>query len=136
MALDRPVEQLSDDELLEALGTSEDPAGRGFDEETQMRVLAHELVKARGRLAYYRTLYSTFVPEGKRYMIENLADSEEEAGGLPVKLAFTDDDDQARELEADDAVVVWTEQDLLDALRQELLLRDYFTDLLDEVKVG
>ncbi len=133
MSIDRPVEQLSDDELLEAFDTAEDPAGRGFDEQTQMRVLAHELLKARGRLAYYRTLYASFMPEGQRYMIENLLDSEEEVGGRPVKLAFTDDDEQARELSTDDDVMVWTEQDLLDALRQELLLHDYFTDLLDEI---
>ena len=130
--MDRSVEQLTDDEVLATFGTAEDPQARGFDEETQLRVLAHELVKARGRLAYYRTLYASFVPEGKRYMIENLADDREDVE-RPVKLAFTDDDDQARELEADDAVMVWTEPELLDALRQELMLHDYFTDLLDEM---
>ena len=87
--------------------------------------------RARGRLIHYRTLYATFAAEGKRYMIENLAD--EDTAGLPGKLAFTSDDDHAHELLADDAVVVWTEQDLLDALRQELLLHDYFADLLDEM---
>lgn len=135
MENDRSVAEMSDEEVLAAFGTAEDPARRGFDEETQLRVLAHELVKARGRLSYYRTLYSSFVPEGKRFMIENLADGDD-VEGLPVKLAFTDDEEHARELELSDDVVVWMEGELLDALRQELMLHDYFTDLLDELSVG
>ncbi len=131
MELDRSVEELSDDEVLTTFGTARDPENWGFDEETQARVLAHELLKARGRLTHYRTLYAAFAPEGKRYMIENLAD--DDSAGLPLKLAFTDDDAQAEELLTDDDVTVWTEPELLDALRQELLLHDYFTDLLDEL---
>ena len=131
MELERSVEELSDDEVLATFGTARDPENWGFDEETQARVLAHELLKARGRLIHYRALYAAFAPEGKRYMIENLAD--DDSAGLPLKLAFTNDDAQAEELLTDDDVTVWTEPELLDALRQELLLHDYFTDLLDEL---
>lgn len=130
----QPVEELSDDELLAAFGTTPDLAGRGFDEETQMRVLAHELVRARDRLGYYRTLYASFVPENKRFMIENL-DEEGDGGDRPVKLVFTNDESQALELESNADVAVWTEQELLDALKQELTLHDYFTDLLNELVV-
>lgn len=131
MEIERSVEELTDEEILTAFGTATDVERQGFDDETKSRVLAHEFIRARGRLAHYRTLYATFAAEGKRYMIENLADGDTAA--LPAKLAFTNDDEHAHELLADDSVAVWTEQELLDALRQELLLHDYFADLLDEI---
>jgi len=131
--LDRPVERLTDNELLAACGTAEEPERRGFDDATQVRVLAHELVAARGRLGYYRALYAAFLPEGRRYMIENLADGDDGSGNVPGKLTFTSDDDEAEELADNDAVMVWTEELLLDALRQQLTLHDYFTDLLGEL---
>ncbi len=131
MENDRSVAAMNDEEVLAAFGTAEDPARRGFDEETQLRVLAHELVKARGRLSYYRTLYSSFVPEGKRFMIENLADGDD-VQGLPVKLAFTDDGAEARRLEESPGVTIWTEPELLDALTQERAILDFFTTMLGE----
>jgi len=62
--LTQPVEQLSDEELLRAFGTGSDPDERGFDVATQCRVLAHELVAVRGRLASYRAMYAEFAPAG------------------------------------------------------------------------
>jgi hypothetical protein len=66
-------------------------------------------------------------------MMENLADGDDGSGNVPGKLTFTGDDDEAEELAHNDAVVVWTEEILLDGLRQQLTLHDYFTELLDEL---
>ena len=132
--LTQPIEQLSDDDLLRAFDTAEGPDRRGFDTATQLRVLAHELMAARGRLAYYRTLYSSFLPAGHRFMIENLADDEEDgADTVPAKLVFTSDINEVMELQENEAVTVWTEDELLDMLRQQVILHDYFTDLLAEM---
>lgn len=131
MDVERSVEGLPDNEVLAAFGTAEGADGRGFDEEVKGRVLAHEFIRARGRLAYFRTLYATFAAEGQRYMIENLDD--DDTAGRTAKVTFSNDDSHAQELLTDDTVVVWTEQELLDALRMELLLHDYFADLLDEL---
>ncbi len=84
------VEQMSDEQVLAAFGTAEDPAGRGFDEATYARVLAYELVRSRQRLTHYRTLYSSFIGEGKLYMVENL-DEIGDGDGIPAKLVFSDD---------------------------------------------
>ena len=131
--LTKPVEQLSDEELLRAFGTGSDPDERGFDVATQCRVLAHELVAVRGRLASYRAMYAEFAPAGHRFMIENLADDEEGDNAVPAKLVFTSDVDEVLDLQEREAVAVWTEEELLDALRQQVLLHDYFTDLLNEL---
>ena len=124
---------MGDAEVLAAFGTAEEPAGRGFDEATYARVLAYELVRSRQRLAYYRTLYASFVGEGKLYMIENL-DEIGDGVGVPAKLVFSDDPSHVRGLEESAPVVVWTEPDLLEELAKERAVLDYFTDLLDELE--
>ena len=129
----QPVELMTDDQVLTTFGTAEDPAGRGFDEATHTRVLAYELVRARNRLAHYRTLYASFLEVGKPYMIENL-DETDGGGAVPAKLVFTDDPDQAQAAEDGAPVIVWTEPALLDALAQERAVHDFFTDLLDELE--
>ena len=132
--LTRSVEQLNNEELLRAFDTGSDPDGRGFDVAMQCRVLAHELVAARGRLDYYRAMYGQFATAGHRFMIENLIDEEEAAdGAVPAKLVFTSDVDEVLELQEREAVAVWTEEELLDMLRQQVILHDYFTDLLNEL---
>jgi hypothetical protein len=132
--LTRSVEQLNNEELLRAFDTGSDPDGRGFDVAMQCRVLAHELVAARGRLDYYRAMYSQFATAGHRYMIENLTDEDKGAdGAVPAKLIFTSDVDEVLELQEREAVAVWTEEELLDMLRQQVILHDYFTDLLNEL---
>ena len=132
--LTRAVEQLNDEELLRAFGSGSDPDGRGFDVATQCRVLAHELVAARGRLSSYRTMYAEFAAAGRRFMIENLDDDEEGDGSaVPAKLLFTSDVDEVLDLEERETVAVWTEEELLDVLRQQVILHDYFTDLLNEL---
>lgn len=129
----QPVEMMTDDELLETFGTSEDPDRRGFDEITHTRVMASELVRARNRLAHYRTLYAAFIEAGKPFMIENL---DERDGDLPVKLVFTDDASHVLEIEEqpEPDVVIWTEPALLEALTQERAVHDFFTALLDELE--
>jgi len=129
----QPVELLSDAEVLAKFGTAEDPGRRGFDDETQTRVFAYELVRARGRLAHYRTLYTSFVHEGKPYMIETLDETLDD-GGVPAKLVFSDDAEQALELSDDPDVIVWVEPLLLDALTRERAVLDFFNDLLDELE--
>ena len=132
--LTRPVEQMNDEELLRAFGTGSEPDERGFDVATQCRVLAHELVAARGRLAYYRAMYAEFAPAGHRFVIENLADDEEgDDSVVPAKLVFTSDVNEVLELQEREAVAIWTEEELLDMLRQQVILHDYFTDLLNEL---
>ncbi len=126
------VERMTDDEVLTAYATAEDPTERGFDDATYARVLAYELVRARNRVAHYRTLYTAFVETGKPYMIENL-DEEGDGAAIPAKLVFSDDPDHVRGLEEGAGVVVWTEPELLDALVQERAVLDYFADLLDEL---
>jgi hypothetical protein len=128
-----PVQQMTDDEILTAFATTEDPAARGFDDATYARVLAYELIRARNRVAHYRTLYTSFAETGKPFMIENLDELDGDGGAVPVKLVFSDDPEHVRGLEEDAGVVVWTEPELLDALVQERAVLDYFTDLLDEL---
>ena len=125
------VERMTDDEVLATFGTSEEFAHRGFDEATEARVLAYEMVRARGRLTYYRTLYAAFLEAGKPYMIENL-DESQDGSTVPVKLVFSEDPDHVRGLEDSADVVVWTEPELLAALTQERTIHDFFTELLDE----
>ena len=127
------VERMTDEQVLATFGTAEDPAGRGFDEATYTRVLAYELVRARSRLAYYRTLYASFAEVGKPYMIENL-DEAEDGEAVPAKLVFTDDTEHVLGLEDSADVIVWTEPELLDALMRERAVLDFFTDLLDELE--
>jgi hypothetical protein len=129
----RSVESMSDYEVLSTFGTAEEPERRGFDEATHTRVLAYELVRARNRLAHYRTLYTAFAEAGKPYMIENLDDGED-LGGVPAKLVFTDDAGHVLETEERPDVVIWTEPALLDALLQERAVHDFFTELLDELE--
>ncbi len=125
------VQRMTDEDILTTFGTAEDPAHRGFDDETQARILAYELVRARSRVAFYRTLYASFIEAGQPYMIENLDDTEN-GDAVPVKLAFTDDAAEARRLEAGPGVTVWTEPELLDALTQERAILDFFTTMLGE----
>ncbi len=125
------VQRMTNDELLATFGTAEDLVGRGFDDETQARILAYELVRARSRIAFYRTLYASFVEEAQPYMIENLDDSGD-GDTVPVKLAFTDDGAEARRLEESAEMTVWTEPALLDALTQERAILDFFTTMLGE----
>jgi hypothetical protein len=137
-AVDVPnsVELMSDERVLATFDTSEDPAARGFDDETHTRVVAWALVRAHGRLAYYRALYAAFIEVGKPFMVENL--DEEDSGGddAPAKLIFSDDPDHVLGLEQEAAVVVWTEPELLSALVHERAVQDYFTDLLDELALA
>jgi hypothetical protein len=131
----QPVESMTDDEMLAAFGTSEDPARRGFDEAAHTRVLAYELVRARNRLAYYRTLYASFVDAGKPFMVENLDDGDGASeGGIPAKLIFSDDAGRILEIDERPDVVIWTEPMLLDALTHERAILDFFTELLDELE--
>lgn len=129
----QPVESMTDAEMLATFGTSEEPARRGFDEATHTRVLAYELVRARNRLAYYRTLYASFIDAGKPFMVENLDDGDGVGGGIPAKLIFSDDAGHILEVEERPDVVIWTEPMLLDALAQERAVHDFFTELLDEL---
>ena len=129
----QPVERMTDEQVLATFGTAEDPAARGFDAATYTRVLAYELVRSRSRLAYYRTLYASFVEVGKPYMIENL-DEAQDGDAVPAKLVFTDDADHVLGLEDSADVIVWTEPELLDALMRERTVQDFFTDLLDELE--
>ncbi len=132
MDTEQSVETLSDEQVLAAFGMATDPAAWGFDATTQARVLAFELVRARNRVDHYRALYATFLEAGKPYMVENLDDAGDGAG-LPAKLVFTDDVDHVAELEANGAVEIWTELELLRALTQERTVQEFFTDLLDEL---
>jgi hypothetical protein len=127
------VESMSDQQVLATFGTAADAAHRGFDEATRTRVMAYELVRARNRLAYYRTLYAAFVEAGKPFMIENLDDGGSDCG-IPVKLVFTDDAGHVVDVEERPDVVIWTEPALLDALVQERAVQDFFTELLDELE--
>jgi hypothetical protein len=125
------VQRMTDEQLLATFGTAEDPVDRGFDDATQARVLAYELVRARSRVAFYRTLYASFIEAGQPYMIENLAETGN-GDTVPVKLTFTDDATKARRLEERSGVTVWTEPELLDALTQERAILDFFTTMLGE----
>jgi hypothetical protein len=129
----RPVESMTDDEVLATFGTSEEPDRRGFDEATHTRVLAYELVRGRNRLEYYRTLYAAFIEAGKPFMIEALDDGSSD-GGIPAKLIFSDDTGHVLDIEERQDVVIWTEPALLDALAQERAVHDFFTELLDELE--
>jgi hypothetical protein len=129
----QPVETMTDEQVLATFGTSENPERRGFDEATQTRVLAYELVRARNRLAYYRALYASFVGAGKPYMVENL-DDDTSGNGVPAKLIFSDSADHVLEVEDRPDVIIWTEPMLLDALSQERAVHDFFTELLDELE--
>jgi hypothetical protein len=131
----RPVEAMTDDEVLATFGTSEDPAQRGFDEATHTRVMASELVRARNRLAHYRTLYAAFLEAGEPFMIENL-DENTSGVGIPAKLVFTSDASHVIARGGQPEVVVWTEPTLLDALAQERAIHDFFTLLLNELELA
>ena len=133
MEILQPVESMTDEEVLATFGTSDDPEHRGFDEVIHTRVVATELVRARNRLAYYRTLYAAFIETGKPFMIENLDDDSSD-GTIPAKLVFTEDADHLAEIGEQPEVVIWTEPVLLDALAQERAVHDYFTALLDELE--
>jgi hypothetical protein len=125
------VEAMTDAQTLAAFGTGTETATRGFDEATHTRVMAAELVRARQRLAHYRTLYAAFLEAGEPMMIENLDDAGG-AGAVPAKLVFTDDATPVRDTAASD-VVVWTEPALLEALTRERTIADFFTAVLDEL---
>jgi hypothetical protein len=126
------VQGMSDAEALAAFATSADVATRGFDEATHTRVMATEMVRARQRLAHYRTLYAAFLEAGEPVMIENL-DEVAGAGAVPAKLVFTDTIPVEGGAESAN-VTVWTEVSLLEALRRERTIADYFTALLDELE--
>ncbi|MGH2601401.1 MAG: hypothetical protein ACRDJ9_18695, partial [Dehalococcoidia bacterium] len=113
----QPVELMTDDEVLATFGTAEEPQSRGFDEATHTRVVAYELVRARHRLAYFRTLYSSYIEGGKPFMVENLDDGASD-GGVPAKLIFTDDAGHVLEIEEQPNVFIWTEPALLEAMTQ------------------
>ena len=126
------VERMTDDRVLAAFGTAEDPAARGFDDATYGRVLAYELVRARRRLTLYRALYAAFLEAGMPYLIENL-DEARDGDAVPAKLVFSDDPDHVAGLEGRADVAVWTEPELLHELATERAVQDFFADLLDEL---
>lgn len=125
------VKGMSDAEALAAFETGADAETRGFDDATHTRVMATEMVRARQRLAHYRTLYAAFLEAGEPVMIENL-DEDAQAGAVPAKLVFTDTIPVWDGAEAAH-VTVWTEATLLEALLRERTIADYFTALLDEL---
>src|SRR5262245_4503634 len=125
MSITQSVESMTDDGVLSTFGTAAHDDLRGFDEATHTRVMAYELVRARYRIAYYRTLYSAFIEAGKPYMIENL-DEASSNGSVPAKLVFTDDASHLLEIEEQPDCVIWTEPALLDALIQERAVHDFF----------
>ena len=127
------VERMTDEQVLTTFGTAEDPGGRGFDNATYGRVLAHELVRSRQRLAHYRTLYAAFVGGGTAYMVENL-DESRDGDAVPAKLVFVDAPEQMQGLDSGAEVVVWTEPDLLAELTAERAVHDFLTGLLDELE--
>lgn len=132
MERQRSVEGMSDAEVLATFATGADAASRGFDEATHTRVMATEMVRARQRLAHYRTLYTAFLEAGEPVMIENL-DEAAEAGAVPAKLVFTDaipDGDST----AAATITVWTEASLLESLMRERTIATFFTALLDEME--
>ena len=94
--------------------------------------MATEMVRARQRLAHYRTLYAAFLEAGEPVMIENL-DEDVASGAVPAKLVFTDTIPVGGGAEAAN-VTVWTEVTLLEALSRERTIADYFTALLDELE--
>ncbi len=126
------VQSMSDATVLATFGTTADTETRGFDEATHTRVMASEMVRARQRLAYYRTLYAAFLEAGEPVMIENL-DENADDGAIPAKLVFTDTIPLGAEAEAAN-VTVWTEVSLLEALVRERTIADYFMALLDELE--
>jgi hypothetical protein len=128
-----PVEQMSDERVLAAFDTAEDPARRGFDQPTYARVLAHEVVRARARLSHYRTLYASYLDTGKAFMVENLDDGGN-GRAVPAKLVFSDDAEHVLGIEATADVVVWTEAELLYELTRERTILDFLTGLLDELE--
>jgi hypothetical protein len=95
--------------------------------------MASELIRARERLAHYRTLYAAFLEAGEPFMIENL-DEAGGAGAVPAKLVFTDDPGSAQASAPSADVVVWSEAALLDALARERTIADFFTNVLDELE--
>ena len=123
---------MSDATVLAAFATGADSATRGFDEATHTRVMATEMVRARQRLAHYRTLYAAFLEAGEPMMIENL-DEVADAGANPAKLVFTDTIPVGGNAEAAN-VTVWTEATLLDSLARERTIADFFIAVLDEVE--
>jgi hypothetical protein len=125
---------MSDAEALAAFETGADVATRGFDETTHTRVMAAEMVRARQRLAHYRTLYAAFLEAGEPVMIENL-DEADGMGAIPAKLVFTDTIAAGDIAEAAN-VAVWTEVTLLEALVRERTIADFFTAVLDELEPG
>jgi hypothetical protein len=125
------VEAMTDAQTLAAFGTGAEAATRGFDAAIHTRVMATELVRARERLAHYRTLYAAFLDAGEPIMIENL-DEVGKAGAVPAKLVFTDDPTPVQAGAASAEVVVWTEAALLEALTRERIIADFFTKVLDE----
>lgn len=126
------VQNMSDTTVLTTFGTTADAETRGFDEATHTRVMATEMVRARQRLAHYRTLYTAFLEAGEPVMIENL-DEVADAGAIPAKLVFTDTIPVDGGAEAAN-VTVWTEVSLLEALVRERTIADYFMALLDELE--
>jgi hypothetical protein len=133
MGITQSVESMTDEQVLSTFDTAAADGIRGFDEATHTRVMAYELIRARNRIAHYRTLYGAFIEAGKPYMIENL-DEDSSNGSVPAKLVFTDDTSQLLEIEEQPDCVIWTESALLDALSQERAVHDFFTELLDELE--
>lgn len=131
MDVSQPVEQMADEEILRSLGMTDDPDGRGFDDETQARVFADELIRSRGRFAQYRALYAAYLGADRPFMIENL-DEIGDGKAIPAKLVFSDEPPGA-EVEADPTLMVWTERSLLEALTEERAIQDFFANLLDEL---
>ena len=75
----QPVYLMTDDQVLATFGAGDDPPGQGVGAATYTRVLAEELVRARGRLAHYRALYAAFLSAGKPFMVENLDEAQDGA---------------------------------------------------------
>jgi hypothetical protein len=135
MDTQRSVGEMSNDEVLALFGTTLGSADRGFDEATHARVWAYEFVRSRARLAHYRILYTAFIENGMRYMIENLDELNAEKG-VPAKLVFTNEFADVLGLEDSAEVIVWTERTLLDELARERAILDYLASVLDEFQVA
>ncbi|HYP60073.1 MAG TPA: hypothetical protein VEQ36_06550 [Thermomicrobiales bacterium] len=126
-----PFDLRPDAEILATFDMSAGLAGRNFDAVTQCRVFADGLVRSRGRLAHYRTLYAAFIDAGSPFMVENL-NEDSDNGATPAKLVFVDAA-PGPEVVASPLTVVWTERALLAALATERATQVFFAELLDEL---
>jgi len=128
----RSVGQLSDGEVLALFQTGLEPATQGFDPQTQARVWATELIRARARLTHYRALYRALLEAGTAYVVENLDEDGDQDARL-AKLVFSDDPAQVATAATRPDLAIWTETQLLDQLVKERAILDFFAGVLDEL---